>query len=176
MSKKLIDHDTRICKVEGCNQLGQLLGGTRRDGCRKRRSRCPVHWELKLAEGGYKTHRLHRKKYCENIDGRLGFICTTTIVNTMTNPEIFNDDSNPYWDAMLEVDHIDGNPKHDHEDNHQTLCRCCHAVKSAMFRDDQSPGQKLGKKTYRTKKTLAILAERKQIFAHNSKKFNVPER
>ena len=37
---------------------------------------------------------MFREEYCENIDGRLGHVCTTTIV----------------IDGQLQVDHIDGNP------------------------------------------------------------------
>jgi hypothetical protein len=71
-----------------------------------------------------------RKKYCENIDKRLGFPCTTTIV----------------WDGMLDVDHIDGNPADpadpDDQSNLQTLCKCCHAYKTNISKDYASPGRK----------------------------------
>jgi hypothetical protein len=56
----------------------------------------------------------HKKNYCENIDGRLGKICTTTI-------------SHP---KELTVDHIDGNHDNDDPDNLQTLCACCHNLKT----------------------------------------------
>lgn len=56
----------------------------------------------------------YRKSYCENIDGRLGFTCTTNVV----------------WKGMLDVDHINGNHYDNNEANLQTLCKCCHAVKT----------------------------------------------
>jgi len=56
----------------------------------------------------------YKKTYCENIDGRLGKICTTTV-------------SHP---KELTVDHIDGNHDNDDPDNLQTLCACCHNLKT----------------------------------------------
>lgn len=77
------------------------------------------------------THSKHpylwnRKTYCENIDGRLGFKCTTTIV----------------WDGMLDVDHVNGDPSDNDEANHQTLCKCCHAYKTNKEKDYMTPGRK----------------------------------
>ena len=71
-------------------------------------------------------YRKHRKTYCENVDGRLGFICTTTIKSTV----------------MLDVDHIDGDPSNNEEDNLQTLCKCCHAYKTNINEDHKTPGRK----------------------------------
>jgi len=69
--------------------------------------------------------------YCENIDGRLGFTCTTTVV---TLPSI--------WNGMLDVDHKDGNHRHNDRTNLQTLCKCCHAFKSWKSKDYATPGRK----------------------------------
>jgi hypothetical protein len=73
-------------------------------------------------------YRQYRKDYCENIDGRLGFRCTTTII----------------WEGQLDVDHIDENPKNDDLSNLQTLCKCCHAVKTNKFVKEHgvTPGRK----------------------------------
>ncbi len=71
-------------------------------------------------------YRKHRRDICENIDGRLGFECTTTIV----------------WVGMLDVDHIDGNPTNNSEANLQTLCKCCHAYKTNQEQDWLTPGRK----------------------------------
>ena len=62
-------------------------------------------------------YRQYRKDHCENQDGRLGFVCTTTIA----------------WSGMLDVDHIDENPSNDNPSNFQTLCKCCHAYKGNQF-------------------------------------------
>lgn len=56
----------------------------------------------------------HKKSYCENRDGRLGKKCTTTI----THPK------------ELTVDHIDENHNNDDPANLQTLCACCHNLKT----------------------------------------------
>lgn len=77
-------------------------------------------------------YRAFRKTYCENVDSRLGFKCTTTVV----------------WDGMLDVDHIDGNPANNAEENLQTLCKCCHAYKTSVNKDYLTPGRKAIGVTY----------------------------
>jgi len=67
-----------------------------------------------------------KKDYCENVDGRLGYKCTTTIV----------------YRGQLEVDHIDGNPYNHSEENLQTLCNCCHTYKTHISGDRETPGRK----------------------------------
>ena len=67
----------------------------------------------------------HRKDYCENIDGRLGFKCTTTI----------------FWPGMLDVDHRNGDPSDNRPRNLQTLCKCCHAYKTHKSGDMLTPGR-----------------------------------
>jgi hypothetical protein len=62
-------------------------------------------------------YRRNRIDYCENIDGRLGFVCTTTIADK----------------SMLEVDHINNNNKDDNPNNHHTICACCHRFKTRYF-------------------------------------------
>ena len=67
-------------------------------------------------------YRQYRLDYCENIDGRLGSKCTTTIV----------------WTGQLDTHHVV--PKSEariigwteeqinHKSNLWTLCKCCHAL------------------------------------------------
>jgi hypothetical protein len=73
-------------------------------------------------------YRKYRKDYCENIDSRLGYKCTTTIV----------------WDGQLDVDHRDEDPSNNNPANLQTLCKCCHAYKSNVFIKENgvTPGRK----------------------------------
>lgn len=73
-------------------------------------------------------YRKYREDYCENIDGRLGYKCTTTII----------------WDGMLDVDHIDEDPSNNKPENLQTLCKCCHAYKTNVFvkENGRTPGRK----------------------------------
>ncbi|NDB84204.1 MAG: HNH endonuclease [Alphaproteobacteria bacterium] len=56
----------------------------------------------------------YRKQYCENVDGRLGFLCTSNIL----------------IEDQLEVDHIDTNKSNNDPSNLQTLCANCHRYKT----------------------------------------------
>lgn len=135
----------RICCVEGCETIGQHMGKTRADGTIIRRAVCAKHHvERQSAKKGltstqwtnsFHPYRKYRKTYCENIDGRLGFTCTTTI----------------HWEGMLQVDHINGDPT-SHEklgaDAVQTLCACCHAYKGWKEQDYKTAGRKTLGVTY----------------------------
>lgn len=82
----------------------------------------------------------YRKDYCENIDGRLGFTCTYTApskeqLEAMSNVELT-------FKGWLQVDHIDGNHTNNKEENLQTLCACCHTIKTAIYKDYSTPGRK----------------------------------
>ena len=68
----------------------------------------------------------YRKDYCENVDGRLGHTCTTTIV----------------WEGQLDVDHKNGDPYDNRPKNLQTLCKCCHSYKTWISGDAQTAGRK----------------------------------
>jgi len=103
------------CVVEGCNSVGQHTGVRRKDGSVVYRAQCDAHHRLRYnMNGGY---RLYKKDYCENIDGRLGFKCTTTVIDA----------------CMLDVDHIDHVHENNSEENLQTLCSCCHNYKTRYF-------------------------------------------
>jgi hypothetical protein len=158
--------DRPRCHIEGCGRPQQYKGSGRRDGSMMFRKTCSLHhsnaiakkhgvkslihviaknagfdsvqdYQDSLAKGkGFDSatqyrnskhpYLKHRKSYCENIDGRFGFKCTTTIM----------------IDAMLQVDHIDGNPSNNDIHNLQTLCACCHVYKTITNKDYQSPGRK----------------------------------
>lgn len=81
----------------------------------------------------------YRKIYCENQDGRLGFKCTSVLP---TQEQI--DAAGLAWKPIqfLEVDHIDGNHTNNDPANLQTLCKCCHMIKSAQVGDHLTPGRK----------------------------------
>ena len=76
-------------------------------------------WAYGSRDGNPRTYVKHRKDYCENIDGRLGFKCTTSLHE---NPDIRQ--------KMLDVDHINGDKTDNRVENLQTLCASCHRVKT----------------------------------------------
>ena len=75
------------------------------------------------ASGGRNTFargvRSAKKDYCENIDGRLGFTCTSAIIGS----------------CQLDLDHIDGNHFHNVPENIQTICKNCHSWKTKVEGD-----------------------------------------
>lgn len=110
------------CINEGCNRKRQHLGRYYKDGSPKYRKTCTRCHGIKYGIKGW-DYRQYRKNYCENIDGRLGFVCTSIIID-------------PEW--QLDTDHINGDNK-----SHltlgaaamQTLCKNCHAIKTRDSKD-----------------------------------------
>lgn len=100
-------------------------------------------------------YRRHILNYCENIDGRLGFTCTTTIILDC---------------GMLHADHKNGVPWDHRTSNMQTLCSCCHSYKSHVFKDYASAGRKSAKSlTEDEKKEIIENADR--LYEQTFKKF-----
>ena len=114
--------DVPRCDVDGCNKPRMWNGTYKKDGSKQYKRNCSMHnsarWITKYVQ--------EKKTYCENIDGRLGYKCTTTIVSS----------------CQLEVDHVDGNPSNNKSQNLQTLCGCCHSYKTNIMRDGSTPGRK----------------------------------
>jgi 5-methylcytosine-specific restriction endonuclease McrA len=108
----------RICEVSGCNDLGQHTGNYRKDGSIIRRAKCNMHHSIEYGLNGW-DYKIYRKDYCENIDSRLGFKCTTTIID---------------YKYQCQVDHVDENHNNNNRKNLQTLCADCHAIKTKYFR------------------------------------------
>lgn len=69
----------------------------------------------------------YKKNYCENIDGRLGVVCTASNLDS----------------GQLELDHKDGDHNNDDPDNIQTLCKNCHSKKSIKNGDHRQQRQRL---------------------------------
>jgi hypothetical protein len=61
---------------------------------------------------------LHKKKYCENKDGILGFVCPMD----KTRYDEFPSD-------IYHMDHLDGNHHNNSLDNLKTFCAICHTRK-----------------------------------------------
>ena len=111
--------DRPKCVIEGCNNPGHDVGAKRKDGSKIYRTTCAKHHFTKYGIGDW-IYKQHRKNYCENIDGRLGFVCTTTILHD-------------FAESMLDADHINNNHDDNRKINIQTLCACCHRVKTRTF-------------------------------------------
>lgn len=117
------------CEVEGCDRIGHHTGKYDRNGNPIRRKVCYKHHVEACAlrrcmtstewRNSFHPYLKYRKTYCENIDGRLGEKCTSTI----------------HWPGMLHVDHIDGNHDNDDPENLQTLCANCHSWKTNQEMD-----------------------------------------
>ena len=85
----------------------------------------------------------YRKTYCENTDGRLGFTCTYTPPSKEQLASMKNVETT--FKGWLQVDHKDGNHRNNKQSNLQTLCACCHTIKTAMNKDYATPGRKTRK-------------------------------
>lgn len=82
-------------------------------------NRCHSKSRKELADIGITQHK---KNYCENQNGKLGFPCTTT--------EIIDE-------SQLELDHIDGNRANNTKENTETLCTGCHRIKTKQNKDQK---------------------------------------
>ena len=124
-----------ICINKNCNTNAQWMGTYRVDGSPQFRKYCGAcHAERQAVKKGQtKTewinamhpYRKHRKEYCENKDGRLGYKCNYKI----------------RFSGQLQVDHINGKPIDDRPKNLQTLCANCHIFKTFNSGDNATPGR-----------------------------------
>jgi 5-methylcytosine-specific restriction endonuclease McrA len=112
------------------------MGNYRADGTPLFRKKCQMHHSINYGIDGWE-YKIHRKNYCENKDGRLGFKCKYKI----------------QIEAQLQVDHINGNPTDHREENLQTLCANCHVFKTLENKDYLSPGRRYFKYTPENSKT-----------------------
>ena len=134
------------CEVAGCTRSAMLVNTI--DGVPKFRRRldtghvCGYHHKALTAASKGQTatdwtnsfhpYRQHRLTYCENRDGRLGYVCDCTIKIS----------------AQLQVDHINGDPTDNRPENLQTLCSNCHIFKTHAYKDYATPGRKALKVSY----------------------------
>lgn len=74
----------------------------------------------------------HKKTYCENIDGRLGFVCPVNL-----DVQGWSGTFPPY---LLEMDHIDGGGvvNNNARENVNTFCKLCHGRKGYHNKDFDS--------------------------------------
>ena len=98
---------------------------------------CHKHHCKNYAMGDWK-YKVYRKKYCENRDGRLGFVCTYV----PPPDELLEHLGLEAYEAYLQVDHKDGNHLNNNPKNLQTLCDNCHRIKTYLNKDWATAGRK----------------------------------
>jgi len=117
--------DRPMCQIDGCQNQAkydyQYSDGDWKWRVRHGKIICASH-QRKV----WHPYKKHRKDHCENQSGFLGFKCTANI----------------FWEGMLQVDHINGNPSDNRSINLQTLCGCCHAYKTHKYKDYLTDGRK----------------------------------
>ena len=140
-------HTSRIARLHGVSSIVKVIAknaGYDTVGKYLKQQALDAGWESYTDYVNSKHPYLkHRKTYCENIDGRLGFTCTYTPpakeqLALMKNMETT-------FKGWLQVDHKDGNHRNNKQTNLQTLCACCHTIKTAMNKDYATPGRKTRK-------------------------------
>jgi cytochrome c553 len=117
----------------------------RRNGVKSAHHLTAQRHGLTLTEYHHRNHPYlkHRKDYCENRDGRLGFVCTFT---HPTPDQLESTGLDATFLGWLQVDHKDGNHTNNDPSNLQTLCACCHNVKTYQNGDNATPGRKTREK------------------------------
>ena len=103
---------TPLCIVEGCDCSAHNKG--------KNHGGYQLYCKYHLGIDSKDEYRYYKYEvpYCENIDGRLGYICTYTVPHICT----------------LGVDHINEVHDDNRRENLQTLCASCHGYKTFKYR------------------------------------------
>ena len=120
------------CINLGCGRATTLVSKT------KFRAVCNKCKDAQAGRGDYANGVIPLKKsHCENRDGRLGWKCNYSLpwsIKRITSHH-------------LQVDHIDGDPFNNKPNNIQTLCACCHSIKS-ILNGDANPHRHRKKSKY----------------------------
>lgn len=137
------------CDVPGCTRKAQGVARLKDGSIRYRKSRwvkkkygkhlkgwvCAFHHT-----GHYNMGKMAYRKYveghtqCSNRDGRLGFPCVLSEdwYKTMLDTGLLE----PHQlQALLDCDHIDGDPNNHAYDNIQIICKPCHGWKTLLNKD-----------------------------------------
>lgn len=65
----------------------------------------------------------HKKTYCENIDGHLGWVCPVP------------GDAWKDFPFALDIEHVDGDHQNNTPENVETICKLCHGKKTILEGD-----------------------------------------
>jgi hypothetical protein len=107
-------HQLPICINEGCLNyvaVREWKYWSFKSEC----SSCAYFRKKGLVKPGVKQHK---KAYCENYDGHLGFLCPVPKENWKG------------FESSLDLDHLDGNHYNNVIENVKTYCKLCHGKKS----------------------------------------------
>ena len=106
-----IDEETRIAFCAACDTIVKIVSNGRPNSPSiNTRWRCKVKFSDTWRKRN-RPHTLHKKAYCEECL----FVAKVA--------------------SQLDVDHVDGNKANNDPDNLRTLCKNCHAYKTAMKGD-----------------------------------------
>jgi len=118
------------CSIEGCNNfLTAYQGPGSEHLCRDHQKNLAEYGGLATTKKVY-SHK--RKTHCEHC----GYTpLTDDRVQSVEDPKI----RNRLIRTLLTVDHIDGNHENNNDENLQTLCLDCHAIKTVIHGDTMTP-------------------------------------
>lgn len=112
------------CLNEGCNRDVQV----REWKYWSFRSECGTCMNARKRGKKLKGITFHKKDYCENHDGQLGFMCPVKKKAWKTDD----------FSASLDLDHLDGDHHNNSRENIKTYCKLCHMRKSVRNGDCSS--------------------------------------
>ena len=75
------------------------------------------------------------------------FLTTEDMIDKLIEKKL----NDSYYEGWLDVDHKDGNPLNNSEENLQTLCKCCHNFKTLAEGDYATAGRKTLRKQMKGK-------------------------
>ena len=126
MKQKFFDEENILpnCVNDGCNRnvavryWSTWAFKTECSTCQQAR----VTGKMGLAMSGV---TIHKKTYCENTDGHLGWFCPVDI-DAFVELGMLN---------ALDLEHTDGDHGNNVHSNVKTICKLCHGKKSIQFGD-----------------------------------------
>lgn len=119
-----------VCINQGCNKKVQIRHWSAQE-IPSLKTECSTCATARKNNRTLQNIIFHKKIYCENKDGRLGFICPIDIKRCSEFPS-----------DCFDMDHIDGDHTNNNPDNVMTICKICHARKGKENNDFNSRKKK----------------------------------